>query len=136
VLGASRRRESIGGLLFRNIIAGEFEGVEALRAGTRAICVISPGFAEIGEEGRERQDQLLARVRAHGGRLVGPNCLGVAVSALRLNATFGPRALPPGPVAFSQLPESRVSRPRTRAGCGPSRVAAASRRPVASAHLS
>ncbi|HEU6445895.1 MAG TPA: GNAT family N-acetyltransferase, partial [Gaiellaceae bacterium] len=145
VLGASRRAASIGGQLFRNIIAGEFEGVaypvnlagdavagvrgyrsvedlpetpdlvvvclparhvltgveEALRRGTRAICVISAGFAEIGEEGRERQDELLALVRAHGGRLVGPNCLGLAVSAPRLNATFGPRALPPGPVAFS-----------------------------------
>ena len=145
VLGASRRRESIGGLLFRNIIVGEFEGVAypvnpagdavagvrgyrsveelpeapdlvvvclparhvldgveaALRRGTRALCVISAGFAEVGEEGRERQTQLLALVRAHGGRLIGPNCLGVAVSAPRLNATFGPRALPPGPVAFS-----------------------------------
>jgi acetyl coenzyme A synthetase (ADP forming)-like protein len=145
VLGASRRRESIGGLLFRNIIAGEFEGVaypvnpsgdavagvrgyssiaelpetpdlavvcvpaqhvlasaeDALRRGTRAICVISAGFAEVGDEGRQRQDELLALVRAHGGRLVGPNCLGLAVSAPRLNATFGPRALPPGPVAFS-----------------------------------
>jgi acetate---CoA ligase (ADP-forming) len=145
VLGASRRRESIGGLLFRNIIAGEFEGVaypvnpagdavagvrgyrsaeelpetpdlavvclparhvsraveDALRRGTRAICVISAGFAEVGDEGRKRQDELLALIRAHGGRLVGPNCLGVAASAPRLNATFGPRALPPGPVAFS-----------------------------------
>ena len=145
VLGASRRRESIGGLLFRNIIAGEFEGVaypvnpagdavagvrgyrsvaelpevpdlavvclparhvlsgaeEALRRGTQAICVISAGFAEVGDEGRARQEELLAVVRAHGGRLVGPNCLGIAVSAPQLNATFGPRALPPGPVAFS-----------------------------------
>jgi acetyl coenzyme A synthetase (ADP forming)-like protein len=145
VVGASRRRESIGGLLFRNIVAGEFEGVaypvnpagdavagvrgyrtvadlpetpdlavvclparhvlagveDALRHGTRAICVISAGFAEIGEEGRKRQEELLALVRAHGGRLVGPNCLGIAVSAPQLNATFGPRALPPGPVAFS-----------------------------------
>ncbi|HEX2292444.1 MAG TPA: GNAT family N-acetyltransferase [Gaiellaceae bacterium] len=145
VLGASRRTESIGGLLFRNIVSGEFEGVaypvnqagdavagvrgyrtvtelpetpdlavvclpakhvlsgveDALGRGTRAICVISAGFAEIGEEGRARQDELLALVRSYGGRLVGPNCLGVAVSSVRLNATFGPRALPPGPVAFS-----------------------------------
>ncbi|HET9322958.1 MAG TPA: GNAT family N-acetyltransferase, partial [Gaiellaceae bacterium] len=145
VLGASRRAASIGGLLFRNIIAGEFGGVaypvnlagdpvagvrgyrtveelpetpdlavvclparhvlagveDALERGTRAICVISAGFAEIGEEGRVRQDELLALVRSYGGRLVGPNCLGLAVSAPRLNATFGPRALPPGPVAFS-----------------------------------
>ena len=27
MLGASKRRESIGGLLFRNIIAGDFQGV-------------------------------------------------------------------------------------------------------------
>ena len=145
VLGASKRPESIGGQLFRNILTAEFEGVaypinlagdavagvrgyrsvgelpetpdlavvclpaahvlaaveEALRSGTRAVCVISAGFAEVGEEGRERQDELLALVRAHGGRLVGPNCLGLAVSGPHLNATFGPRALPPGPVAFS-----------------------------------
>ena len=145
VLGASRRRESIGGLLFRNIVAGEFEGVAypvnpagdavagvrgyrsvdelpeapdlavvclparhvlegveaTLRRGTRAICVISAGFAEVGDEGLERQERLLALIRAHGGRLIGPNCLGIAVSAPQLNATFGPRALPPGPVAFS-----------------------------------
>ena len=74
---------------------------EALTAGVRAICVISAGFAETGSEGRERQDRLLALVRAHGGRLIGPNCLGIAVAAPRLNATFGPRALPPGSIGFS-----------------------------------
>ena len=41
----------------------------ALRRGTRALCVISAGFAEIGEEGRTRQDELLALVRAHGAPL-------------------------------------------------------------------
>ncbi len=145
VIGASTRREAIGGIVFRNILAGEFKGAaypinrsgepvagvraytsveelpepvdlavvclpgahvidaarSALGTGIRALCVISAGFAEIGEEGRERQEQLLALVRAHGGRLVGPNCLGVAVTAPSLNATFGPRALPPGPIAFS-----------------------------------
>ena len=145
VVGASSRREAIGGIVFRNILAAEYTGAaypvnrngepvagvrgytsiedlpetvdlaviclpgahvldaaeSALMAGIRALCVISAGFAEIGEEGRERQEQLLALVRAHGGRLVGPNCLGIAVAAPSLNATFGPRALPPGPIAFS-----------------------------------
>ena len=50
---------------------------------------------------QRRQEQLLALVRAHGARLVGPNCLGIAVPALGLNATFAPRALPPGRIAFS-----------------------------------
>jgi acetate---CoA ligase (ADP-forming) len=74
---------------------------EALAAGVRALCVISAGFAEIGPEGAERQEQLLELVRGHGARLLGPNCLGIAVAAPRLNATFGPRALPPGNVGFS-----------------------------------
>ena len=74
---------------------------EALDAGVRALCVISAGFAEIGPEGEARQEQLVELVRAHGARLLGPNCLGIAVAAPRLNATFGPRALPPGNVGFS-----------------------------------
>ncbi|HSC73061.1 MAG TPA: GNAT family N-acetyltransferase [Gaiellaceae bacterium] len=74
---------------------------EALDAGVHALCVISAGFAETGPEGVARQEELLALVRGHGARLLGPNCLGIAVSAPRLNATFGPRALPPGKVGFS-----------------------------------
>ena len=57
------------------------DGCEAaLRHGTRALCVISAGFAEIGSEGVARQEQLLALVRGHGARLIGPNCLGIASS--------------------------------------------------------
>ena len=74
---------------------------EALRKGVRALCVISSGFAETGAEGRERQEQLLALVRSHGARLLGPNCLGIASSKPKLNATFAPRALPPGRIGFS-----------------------------------
>jgi acetate---CoA ligase (ADP-forming) len=145
VLGASPRRGSIGGELFRNVLEGGFAGnaypvnrsgepvagvqafrsleelpepvdlavvclpaeivldaVEAVLArGTQALCVISAGFAELGREGVERQDRLLASVRAHGARLIGPNCLGISVAAACLNATFAPHAFPPGRIAFS-----------------------------------
>jgi acetyl coenzyme A synthetase (ADP forming)-like protein len=74
---------------------------EALAAGVRALCVISAGFAEIGADGRARQDELVALTRSHGARLLGPNCLGIAVAGPQLNATFGPRALPAGNVGFS-----------------------------------
>ena len=74
---------------------------EVLRSGVRALCVISAGFAETGADGRDRQDRLLELVRARGARLLGPNCLGIAVSGPRLNATFGPNALPVGNVGFS-----------------------------------
>ncbi len=74
---------------------------EVLGSGVKALCVISAGFAETGAEGAARQDELLALVRAHGARLVGPNCLGIASTASRLNATFARRALPAGRIAFS-----------------------------------
>ena len=50
-------------------------------------------------EGAARQDQLLALVRSHGGRLVGPNCLG-SPAPVRLNATFA-ATHPPGNVGFT-----------------------------------
>jgi acetyl coenzyme A synthetase (ADP forming)-like protein len=74
---------------------------EALEHGTRAVCVISAGFAEVGEPGAVRQEQLLALVRAHGARLIGPNCLGLAVSAARLNATFASGSFPAGSIGFA-----------------------------------
>src|SRR5207302_8644093 len=39
--------------------------------------------------------------RSYGGRMIGPNCLGISVPAMGLNATFAPRQLPAGRVAFS-----------------------------------
>ena len=74
---------------------------DALEHGVRALVVISAGFAEIGSEGVERQDELLALVRAHGARLIGPNCLGISVAGVSLNATFAARAAPPGNIGFS-----------------------------------
>ena len=145
VIGASKRRGSIGGELFRNILAGDFAGAafpvnregepvagvrayrsieeipdavdlavitlpgaavlgaaeQALREGVRALVVISAGFAEIGSEGLERQEQLLALVRSYGARLIGPNCLGIAVAGPSLNATFAARSAPAGNIGFS-----------------------------------
>jgi acetate---CoA ligase (ADP-forming) len=74
---------------------------DALSAGTRSICVVSAGFAEVGSEGRARQDAVLALVRAHGGRLIGPNCLGIAAGHAHLNATFAAQAPPLGGVGFA-----------------------------------
>ena len=40
-------------------------------------------------------------MRAHGARLVGPNCLGIASASVALNATFAPRAFTAGRIGFS-----------------------------------
>ncbi len=77
------------------------EAEAALRKGTKALCVITAGFAETGAEGIRRQEQLLARVRAHGARLVGPNCLGIFSAGPGLNATFAPHNFPAGNIGFS-----------------------------------
>jgi acetate---CoA ligase (ADP-forming) len=70
--------------------------------GVRALCVISAGFKEVGPEGAERERELLACVRRHGMRLVGPNCMGVLSTdpESSMNATFAPTMPPAGPLSF------------------------------------
>jgi len=69
--------------------------------GTRAAVILTAGFAE-GEAqvGKERAAELLAAARPHLMRIVGPNCLGIAVPGIGLDATFAPAALLPGNIAF------------------------------------
>jgi acetate---CoA ligase (ADP-forming) len=76
---------------------------ECARKGVGALLVISAGFAETGEEGRMRQDELLDVARGHGMRVIGPNCMGVLSTdvSVQMNATFSPVAPPPGRLAFS-----------------------------------
>ncbi|HEX5732081.1 MAG TPA: GNAT family N-acetyltransferase [Blastocatellia bacterium] len=73
------------------------------RKGVRALVVISAGFAETGEEGRARQQELLRVCRATGMRLIGPNCMGILNTApeVSLVATFVPVVPPTGRVGFS-----------------------------------
>ena len=131
VVGASRKPESVGRAILRNIVSGgyagrvygvnpharELEGVPCLpsvaelpepadvavivvpapavlgvaqecgQRGVRALVVITSGLDAAGRAA------LLDCCRHHGMRLVGPNCFGIAVPALGLNATFA--ASPP-----------------------------------------
>jgi len=61
---------------------------ECGRAGIKGVIIISAGFKEIGPEGVELERQVLEAARAHGIRVVGPNCLGVMNHIDRMNATF------------------------------------------------
>jgi acetyltransferase len=74
--------------------------VEELAAhGTRAAVILTAGFGEA-SGGKERAQQMLAAARPHLLRIVGPNCLGIAVPGLGVNATFAPAKLLPGNIAF------------------------------------
>ncbi len=71
------------------------------RRGTRAAVILTAGFAEgEGSVGKVRTAQMLAAARPHLMRIVGPNCLGIAVPGLGLNATFAPASLLSGNIAF------------------------------------
>ena len=71
--------------------------------GVRALIVISAGYAEEGAEGRRLQEALVEKVRGHGMRLVGPNCLGLmnTYPENRFNASFSPIFPPVGRIAMS-----------------------------------
>jgi acetyl coenzyme A synthetase (ADP forming)-like protein len=58
--------------------------------GVRALVVITAGFAETDQGGREFQRQLLEKVRGYGMRMIGPNCMGLLNTdpTVRLNASF------------------------------------------------
>jgi len=128
VVGAGRRRGTVGREVLHNIVAADFPGqvyavnprgssmegiscresaldlpedvdvaviavppAEVLdaaaqcgRRGVRTLIVITAGLGAAGAD-------LIAICRRHGMRLVGPNCIGVAVPGARLNATFAAR---------------------------------------------
>ena len=73
---------------------------ECVAAGVRGAIVISAGFKEHGDAGKELERQILERMRGSGLRLIGPNCLGVMNPITGLNATFAPNIARPGNVAF------------------------------------
>ena len=66
------------------------------------LVIISAGFAEVGQDGIQRQRALVETARRHGMRIIGPNCLGVVNTdpAVRMNATFAPVEPVAGRVAF------------------------------------
>jgi acetyltransferase len=68
--------------------------------GTRASVVITAGFGERGEHGRALQQAALDAARPYLLRLVGPNCVGIMVPGIGLDASFSHLAPPPGDIAF------------------------------------
>ncbi|MGH3362547.1 MAG: GNAT family N-acetyltransferase [Nocardioides sp.] len=146
VIGASRRQDTIGQALVRNLVMGNYTGrvyavnqtsdsvsglpsyksvtdipgdvdlaivavpaesvedvvLDCAAKGIHGMVVISSGFAETGEEGRQRQRRLVGLSRSYGLRLIGPNCLGVINTdpALSLNASLSSLMPPRGRAGF------------------------------------
>jgi acetate---CoA ligase (ADP-forming) len=75
---------------------------ESLAAGAKGLVVVTAGFAEVGPEGAALQKRLVDTVRAHGARLVGPNCLGVLNTdpEVGLDASLASTLPPVGRIGF------------------------------------
>jgi acetate---CoA ligase (ADP-forming) len=85
------------------MLRGEFVEQALEECGARGIpvaTILSGGFADAGVEGAARQSRLVARARALGVRLLGPNSMGVidipGCVALTVNAVLEIDALPAG----------------------------------------
>src|ERR1035437_8710613 len=72
---------------------------EAVEMGIPAGIVISAGFKEHGEHGRELERQISEIIRGKM-RLIGPNCLGIMNPVRGFNATFARTVARPRNVAF------------------------------------
>ncbi len=75
---------------------------ECALAGVRSVVVISAGFGEVSEEGRQVERRLRQIVRSSGMRMLGPNCMGVINTApeISMNANFAPVWPPAGTVGM------------------------------------
>jgi acyl-CoA synthetase (NDP forming) len=60
-----------------------------VKIGTKRAIIISAGFRETGDVGREREGRLKEITAASGMRFLGPNCMGVMNTATALNMTIG-----------------------------------------------
>jgi acetyltransferase len=69
--------------------------------GIPGLIIISAGFQEIGEEGKKLETEIRTLMKKYEGmRIIGPNCLGVIVPSLKLNASFAAAMPRPGNIAF------------------------------------
>jgi len=71
---------------------------EAGKKGAKVAVVISSGFKEVGRH--DLEEEVVSRARKYGMRVLGPNIFGVVYTPARINASFGPKDVIPGHIAF------------------------------------
>ncbi|MBN1394628.1 MAG: bifunctional acetate--CoA ligase family protein/GNAT family N-acetyltransferase [Pirellulales bacterium] len=70
-------------------------------AGTMGLVIISAGFREIGAEGRKLEQIVREEQKKYDGmRILGPNCLGIIVPGINLNASFAAATPGKGHIGF------------------------------------
>lgn len=61
---------------------------QCAKIGVKSVIIITAGFKEVGEKGRQLEEQIIRIARQAGIKVIGPNCLGVIAPANKLNASF------------------------------------------------
>ncbi len=68
------------------------------KKGVKVAIIISSGFKEVGNV--ELEEQVVNIAKKYGVRIIGPNVFGYVYTPAKINATFGPRDVLPGHIAF------------------------------------
>ncbi|MCX8123438.1 MAG: acetate--CoA ligase family protein, partial [Spirochaetes bacterium] len=63
--------------------------------------IISAGFKEVGQEGKQLEEKVKAIAQKYGIRFLGPNCMGVINSEIALNTTVMAYTAKPGHLGFA-----------------------------------
>lgn len=58
------------------------------KKGVKNLVIISAGFKELGGAGLKREEDLQKLILKHQLNLIGPNCLGIINTAIKMNASF------------------------------------------------
>lgn len=73
---------------------------ECGKKGVKGLIIISAGFKEAGEEGQKLEDEIKTIRRQYDMRIIGPNCMGLIIPGVDLNASFATIVPRPGKIAF------------------------------------
>lgn len=73
---------------------------DCIAHGVKGIVLITAGFSETGPEGRVLEQQMVARCREHGIRIIGSNCMGLYIHRSRINTLGMVFPLPVGPIGL------------------------------------
>jgi acetyltransferase len=74
---------------------------ECVGKDVRGAVVISAGFKEHGEQGKRLEQEISSILKGSDLRVIGPNCLGIMVPSIGLNATFAQEIALRGKIAFA-----------------------------------
>jgi len=73
---------------------------ECAKKQVKGYVIITSGFSEVGHEGAELERRVVEVAKSGGGRVMGPNIVGVLLNESKANASFAPSLPYPGKTAL------------------------------------